>query len=1690
MSVALRQQMLELHYGLLPETEAAELRRRIAAEPELAKIYSEVQQTAALLAQATKFTQPRIPLPKKEIIAMSTSSTSNGSTPLSKSPNSRQRRSSRGTNWLLGAAAGLLIAVSIGGYIYHRIQVAAIAAEHLRLVVTGPATIQTGAPSVYDIQTSGVTGDPLSAQIEFDLDSPEGKIHRRESTDQQGRLQVVVPADMRLRDRATIKVVAFHHKNTEKFSAPLAVAPIRFATRLSLDRPLYQPGETVFYRSLTLSRSGLAAEREFPVEFKILDPSGAVVPGSIFQGRTDRGAGNGAFALPAELPGGQYTLVVRSGDGSFTEEKQEFFLRAYRLPRLKKELEFARDSYAPGETVKADFSAKRAEGGPAAGAKLKISATVDGKTVFEKSAVADANGGLAVEFKLPEKIDRGDGQLAVIADDGGTQKTLAKTIPINLGKVLVQFYPEGGDLAAGLKNRVYFTSRDPLGKPVHVEGLVVDDQGKAVAKAETLYEGRGSFEFTPMPNRTYHLKITKPAGVAEQPALPATSVTLPISLDTGTGVYAPDAPLEFTIRSREADLPLVVTATCRGALVGQQTVVTQGAENGINPVVLPLPEGVGGVIRLTVYDYGDPGKNASAEGSPHPNPLPKGEGTKLGQSPKPLAERLVYRRMDRKLTVRTNDRRESYSPGDKVVLSLNVTDEKGKPVPAALGVSVVDDALLSLADDHTPNLTTHFLLTTEIEKPEDLEDADFYLSNEKKNGVGAETALDLLLGTQGWRRFAEKTLREWKKDGPDRDRLVRLAAVSGPGGPPLLYDNLGKIQKKYEKGLDNYRAQRTQWISTLMTVCFLSGLGLLLLMLMLGILRAVSGAGFWLPALGATTCCMILGLILVAPQQMAFENLHTVAFRPYQPPTRVERQKEIAQQLSQWDEYHGLVYERLFEEKPPIVYPDKEVWERLEERRMQRHDWKFGFGEDAKKEKAFKPLMMMATPRIVIQEEDEKKLGVMQLLDGIDRRYIVRQYAHEHQPSKDGVRSDFAETLYWNPLLVADAEGNAEIKFDLSDAVTAFRLRADAHGAGRIGSGQAEIVSRLPFNLEPKLPLEVTAGDFIDLPLAVVNDGPDELDVALKLDHDALLRLDGTAKRELKLPAGSRQRVFFGLDVTGEKGASALAFHGTAGALSDAVSRKLKIVPPGFPKTKSYSGQIDGPQEVTIHLPDQWVPGSLEVSVNAFPSMLANLQRGLDGILREPNGCFEQASTSNYPNVMTMQYLEENDLAEPEVTRKARGLLKSGYVKLTGYESKDHGYEWFGGNPGHEALTAYGLMQFRDMKHVYDVDGDMLRRTTVWLMTRRDGKGGFQRNPRALDSFGQAPPEVTDAYITWALSESGQQGIDAEVTHSLALAEKTDDPYVIALSAAAALNTGKQDAGRKLLEKLATKQADDGHLDGKLGSITRSGGQSLQMEATALAALAWLKLPAFTAQANKAVQWIVGNRQGGGGFGSTQATILALKALTEHAKANKRSVTAGKLIVQSEGKTLGERSFQTGQQETIAIDDLEAQLKPGDNLVTLSLTSKNEMPYTVDVSYRTLKPDSDEKCPVRLKTFLAKDEVKSGETVALTAELTNATDQGQPMTVAILGLPAGLEPRPDQLEELKKSDVVDFYETRPREVICYWRSLAPKRNVQVKLDLLAAVPGRYTAPASRAYLYYTPEQKQWCEPLKVMIGKE
>src|SRR5205085_4477836 len=80
--------------------------------------------------------------------------------------------------------------------------------------------------------------------------------------------------------------------------------------------------------------------------------------------------------------------------------------------------------------------------------------------------------------------------------------------------------------------------------------------------------------------------------------------------------------------------------------------------------------------------------------------------------------------------------------------------------PAISMLAVVNNSILKLADDKTNrSMPTHFLLTSEVRNPEELENADILLGDHPKSAE----ALDLLLGCQGWRRFAEQKPQEFQR---------------------------------------------------------------------------------------------------------------------------------------------------------------------------------------------------------------------------------------------------------------------------------------------------------------------------------------------------------------------------------------------------------------------------------------------------------------------------------------------------------------------------------------------------------------------------------------------------------------------------------------------------------------------------------------------------------------------------------------------------------------------------------------------------------------------------------------------------------------------------------------------------------------------------------------------------------------
>ena len=455
---------------------------------------------------------------------------------------------------------------------------------------------------------------------------------------------------------------------------------------------------------------------------------------------------------------------------------------------------------------------------------------------------------------------------------------------------------------------------------------------------------------------------------------------------------------------------------------------------------------------------------------------------------------------------------------------------------------------------------------------------------------------------------------------------------------------------------------------------------------------------------------------------------------------------------------------------------------------------------------------------------------------------------------------------------------------------------------------------------------------------------------------------------------------------------------------------------------------------------------------------------------------------------MAQQYFKSHTGVDPKFVARSGKLIDKAYKKLISFECKEGGFEWFGQGKGHESLTAYGVLQFTDMAKVYDVDQVMLDRNIAWLKARRDPDGGFKVNPKFLHSWG-CPKHLSDAYIVWSLIEAGDKTLGAEVEALAKQAGERDDPYFSGLVAASLFNIGSRDAAEKLLLRIAKHQRDDGSVLDSKTTVVCSRGDALRIETTSVAVLAWLKDDNYAGNVEKGIEWLV-SRCKNGRFGSTQSTVLALKAIIAYDESRATPKAAGEALLLVDGQIHSTVKFTKEATGTIILPDFSELLEPGEHTVELRMRDGSKMPYSLDIEFYATKPDNDPECELGIQTALAATEVREGETIEINVIVTNLDKKnGQTMAIARIGLPGGLEPRHEQLKELVKSGTINAYEIIGREVVCYFTQMEPGQVSKFRIDTIAAVPGEYTGPASRAYLYYVDEYQHWVDGLRLKITK-
>jgi len=316
-------------------------------------------------------------------------------------------------------------------------------------------------------------------------------------------------------------------------------------------------------------------------------------------------------------------------------------------------------------------------------------------------------------------------------------------------KIQFTTFPEGGGLVSGIRSKLAFKAVNSSGQPVDVEGTLFEND-QPIQEFKSFHAGMGSCEFLPQADKNYHIRLIKPSvnSTFLLPEIAKAGMTLKLAdNDKDTLTFKISQSLELRVSD------FYVRVQCRGVVYA----VAFGKVIGEIRIKIPLASFPQAIAEVTLFN----------------------------SDLVPVAERLVYINQERKLHITADLSKDVFPTRGKVNLKITAKDESGYPVSANLGVSVFDQLHENPSD--SGNILSHVYLSSQLKGR--IYDPSYYFNSKSKV---REEALDLLMLTQGWRKYiwSESNL---KSSGETKDKVI-FDGISGNIYFPLRKKKFPKEQ--------------------------------------------------------------------------------------------------------------------------------------------------------------------------------------------------------------------------------------------------------------------------------------------------------------------------------------------------------------------------------------------------------------------------------------------------------------------------------------------------------------------------------------------------------------------------------------------------------------------------------------------------------------------------------------------------------------------------------------------------------------------------------------------------------------------------------------------------------------------------------------------------------------------------------
>jgi uncharacterized protein YfaS (alpha-2-macroglobulin family) len=1351
-----------------------------------------------------------------------------------------------------------------------------------------------------------------------------------------------------------------------------------------------------------------------------------------------------------------------------------------------------------------------------------------------------------------------------VTDMADHSETIHKTYPVSAQPIQVSLIPEGGRLLPGLENRVFAAAVYPDGSPAVCDVKVwagKEAKGNPLAALKTNEAGLADFRLTPKAEQfrqagwgqrslemlggrlqtvgmpIHFFDVTAEAKDAhgetarQSAALTSEVFGENVLLRLDKAIYKGGEGLNIDIRT-SAGLPTVYLDVVKAG----QTVLTKwlDVKDGKAASKLDLPEALFGTLEVHAYQM-------------------LGHGEIIRDS------RVIYvnAASDLKIDVRAD--KDVYTPGGSGTFHFHVTDAAGKPAAAALGVLIVDEAVYALQEMQPGLEKVYFTLQEELLKPQvqvlyKTADSLQNLVREPVLADARQQAAEVLLtavrpklparwevdpATErrqkveqkiqqiGWGLYQyaqkkavlvqDKKSRRWSFRPDllaelDKSMSIPSDALNDPLGGRMTLEMLAALEKDFTPEHLGIAATQGRMQQLIWAVAALSEQR-----------RAQwTRGGKWdVPDTAVADAAKIQGFSGVATEDAWGRPLRLVRrdkpgpspwgpaiYGEYQlvsagpdgklgtaddvvlsPANRWQHVWWIEDEARRQQQGQGLVAHRRNLARNGAGFP-------MDAAKGGRPG---GFGRGG----AMPPPAAKAMPtRRAPAGPEPQNVKLDEKAKPGDSAPPAGESAAAAPPR---LREYFPETLLWQPALITDERGVAELQVPFADSITTWRLTASASSrGGRLGGVDKPLRVFQDFFVDIDLPVALTQNDEVAFPLAVYNYLKEPQTVKLTLHAEPwfeLLDSQGLV-RSLDLKPNEVTSVKYRIRAK-KVGHFPVTVNAAGSKTSDAVKRSVEVLPDGKKVEQVATDRLSGTLTQAVVIPDNAIPDASRLFVKVYPGVFSQVLDGAEGILRMPGGCFEQTSSSAYPNILVADYIKKTRTGSPEVLMRAEQFLNAGYQRLLTFERPGGGFDWWGSGEPLIWLSAYGLHEFKDMARVWPIDRGVIDRTQAWLLKQQDADGTWSKigatHGESIERMGD-PKLLLTSYVAWSLLDSGLKSpqLAKSIEYIREHARTAENAYILALAAnALAAWDAKDDSTHEVLTKVLQKlekQKQD-RPDWKACCFPAAGqslayarGDSMTVETTALAVLAMLKSGQFANSVNQALVYLVKSKDPHGTWGSTQATILALKALVAAAGGVQHKGKVSFAVVVN-GKEVRDGEVTEANADVMQQFDLSEHLRTGRNEVAFKV--EGETSLTCQVVGRHFEPWGPKAAaaPPIFEVAVEYDRTKLSTKDLLRAKATLRYHGKEPtaMVMVDLGIPPGFTADAGDFAEMVGAKKVQKFSLTARQATLYLGDVKPGAVQTFEYVLRPKYPVRAKTPPAVAYEYYAPANRATAAPVEVVV---